>query len=327
MSSSTQPLTATATQKTGNGLSPSVKLNSGHEMPVLGLGTFLAKPGEVGAAVSKALNAGYRHFDLAAVYGNEAEIGVALQDAIRGGVVTRGELFLTSKLAASQMEPAQAKACLAKTLADLQTDYLDLYLIHHAVPVSKDAAGAITLERKKGYSLQDIWRVLEGAVKAGQVRSIGVSNYMVQTLNDLLNYAEIPPAVNQIERHPYLVQVGMMELCQRDNIFVTAYAPLGAPALRDKRDHGFGVTPLLDSEVIAAIATKHKKTPGQVLIRWQLDTGAIAIPKSANDTRIVQNIDVFDFALDADDLAAIAKLSTTNLRYFSHGWTTIKPME
>jgi alcohol dehydrogenase (NADP+) len=324
---SSSPLTATATTVTGNGRSPSVKLNSGHLMPVLGLGTFLAKPGEVGAAVTKAIHAGYRHFDLAAVYGNEAEIGVALQDAIRSGVVSRADLFLTSKLAASQMEPSRAKACLAKTLADLQTDYLDLYLIHHAVAVSKDAAGNYSIERKKGYSLQDVWRVLEGAVKAGQVRSIGVSNYLVQTLNDLIDYAEIQPAVNQIERHPYLVQNGMMELCQREGIFVTAYAPLGAPALRDARDHGFGVTPLLDSDVIGAVANKHKKTPGQVLVRWQLDTGAIVIPKSANDTRIVQNIDVFDFKLDADDLAAIGKLAVTNLRYFSHGWTTIKPME
>lgn len=304
-----------------------IKLNSGFEMPVLGLGTFLAKPGEVGAAVLKAIEVGYRHFDLAAVYANEAEIGDALQTAYQRGLVTREELFLTSKLAATSMAPAKAELCLAQSLADLKTTYLDLYLIHHSIAVNKAADGKLSVVRGEGYSLRDTYAFLERAVASGRVRSIGVSNFMVQLLNDLLNWCSVKPAVNQIERHPYLAQAGMMELCARENILVTAYAPLGAPALRDARDHGFGVTPLLDEPTIAGVAQKHGKTPAQVLIRWQIDTGAIVIPKSANEGRIRENFAVFDFKLDAADLAAIAPLAKTKLRYFSHTWTTLSAME
>jgi diketogulonate reductase-like aldo/keto reductase len=307
----------------------SVKLNSGRSMPVFGLGTFLAKPGEVGAAVTKAIELGYRHFDLASVYGNEAEIGAALADAYASGAVKREDLFLTSKLAATHHAPAKAHECLRKTLTDLRTEYLDLYLIHHAVAVNKNADGSMSVVRGEGFSLRDTWAALEAAVASGLVRSIGVSNFQVQLLNDMLNWAKIAPAVNQIERHPYLVQKGMMELCKRENIAVTAYAPLGAPALRGARDHGFGVTPLLDHAVIHEVGKKHGKTPAQVLIRWQIDTGAIVIPKSASADRLAENLAVFDFALDAADLAHIDSLDKTTgpLRYFSHSWTTLLPME
>jgi len=306
---------------------PVVKLNSGFEMPVVGLGTFLAKPGEVGEAVTYAIKAGYRHFDLAAVYANEAEIGAACAAAFSSGLVTRADLFITSKLAASSMQPDAAELCLQKTLSDLKLDYVDLYLVHHSVAVIKDEKGTISLARRQGFSLRDTWAFMERAAKSGRVKSIGVSNFHVQLLNDMCNWCSVVPAVNQIERHPYWPQAGLMEFCAREGIVVTAYAPIGAPGLRDSADHGFGVTPLLEHHTIAAIALKHKKTPVQVLIRWQVETGATAVPKSSKVERIQSNFALFDFKLDADDLAAIAELGKHKLRYFSHTWSTIPIMD
>jgi alcohol dehydrogenase (NADP+) len=202
---------------------PTIQLNSAFEMPVLGFGTFLAKPGEVGAAVRDAISQGYRHIDCAAAYSNEDEIGRVLQEIFNDAKsgVKRENLFITSKLSAFQMQPKNIGPCLRKTLSDLQTSYLDLYLVHIPVAVRKNATtGAVEPDRQ--CSLQDVWRELESAVSLRLVRSIGISNFNVQTLNDLLNYCRIKPSVQQIERHPYLQQRGMMSLCKSENIAVTA---------------------------------------------------------------------------------------------------------
>lgn len=180
--------------------------------------------------------------------------------------VKREDLFITSKLNCFQMHPNSVGPCLRKTLSDLKVAYLDLYLVHLPVPARRTADGKVEPDRG-GYSLCDTWRVLEAAVGLGLVRSIGVSNFNVQALNDLLNYARIKPAVNQIERHPYLQQRGTVDFCRREGIVVTAYASLGAPGLRATPDHGRPVTPLLQNTLVGDIARRLNKTPAQVMRR------------------------------------------------------------
>eukprot|EP01126_Amoeba_proteus_P040894 TRINITY_DN4387_c0_g1_i1.p1 TRINITY_DN4387_c0_g1~~TRINITY_DN4387_c0_g1_i1.p1 ORF type:complete len:281 (+),score=38.79 TRINITY_DN4387_c0_g1_i1:116-958(+) len=175
-------------------MSRSLTLNDGNEMPILGFGTFLCSPGQVGPAVKTALKVGYRLIDCAAVYRNEVEIGHALKEVFDEGVIQRKDVWITSKLGANNMHPDNVLKALKQTLNDLQLNYLDLYLVHIPVPVGSD--GKVT--RLRGYGLQDIWRILEKARDDGLVRSIGVSNFPVLLLNDCLNYARIPPAVNQV---------------------------------------------------------------------------------------------------------------------------------
>ena len=222
------------------------------------------------------------------------------------------------------MHPDAMKTGLDKTLSDLQIESLDLYLIHHSIAVVADG-DAIKLDRRM--SMQDIWRQMEAFVAAGKCKSIGVSNFQVQLLNDMMSYAKIVPAVNQIERHPYLPQTGMLQLCEREGIAVEAYASLGAPGLRDSPDHGKPLPPLLQHDTIKAVADKHSKSAAQVLLRWSIEDGVIVIPKSVSADRIAQNAAVFDFALDDDDKKAIGALGAHKLRYFEHTWTTLLPME
>lgn len=293
-------------------------LNTGAKMPLVGYGTFLSKPGEVGPAVEAALKAGYRHIDCAECYENQAEIGAVFNKVFNDpeSGIKREDVFITSKLWVTYYHPDKVKAGLEKALQDLQLSYLDLYLMH--IPISSEKKdGKIVATRRTGYSLHDTWKVLETCHKAGLAKAIGVSNFPAILMNDFQNGAEIVPAVNQIERHPYLSQMENVKFNQDLGVVVTAYAPLGAMGLMGKKFDK--LKPLFTNDVIVAIAAKHKHTPAQVLIRWSVDSGVVVIPKSVTPSRIVENFSVFDFKLDEEDMKQIAALDC-DFRTFAQDW-------
>jgi len=307
---------------------PFIQLNTGAKMPMLGLGTFLASPGEVGAAVVEALKAGYKHIDCAAAYTNEQEVGQAFASVFNdpSSGIKREDIFITSKLPTAKATPEDVESLLKQTLADLQLEYLDLYLIHAPFVVEPDPTydgkdrikGKFKPRRSLGWGLQDLWRAMEGCHKAGLAKAIGVSNYNAQALNDLLMYAAVPPAVNQIERHPFFQQNEFVAFNNKWGVQITAYAPLGAPGLYGaSREES-----LLSSALVNKIASAHGKTAAQILIRWAIDTNTVVIPKSSKPHRIRENFNVLDFTLSAEELSELASLEK-NDRLFLQDWMGI----
>ncbi|MEB3172694.1 MAG: aldo/keto reductase [Cyanobacteriota bacterium] len=281
-----------------------ITLANGARLPALGLGTWKAQPGAVGSAVRTALELGYRHIDCAAIYGNESEIGTALAGALGDGVARREELWITSKLWNDSHGSDDVRPALERTLADLQLNYLDLYLIHwpvvhrRGVLMASEASEQIPLEQ---LPLSQTWAAMEALVDAGLVRQIGVSNCSTAKLAALLPHCRIQPAMNQVERHPWLQQPALLAFCQQQGIAVTAYSPLGSPAAG-------GPAPLLDEPVINTIAAAHKASPAQVLLAWGLASGTAVIPKSVNTARLADNLAAAELQLSAAELQQIALL-------------------
>lgn len=279
-------------------------------MPMVGLGTWKSKPGEVKAAVEAAIDAGYRHIDCAAIYGNEVEVGAALQEKIKGGI-KREDLFIVSKLWNNAHKKELVQAACEKTLKDLGLTYLDLYLIHW--PHAFQSGGALIPKREDGTVMYDeetepteTWSAMEELVKAGLVRSIGISNFNAAQVKAITAMCKTKPAMNQVERHPYFDQTKLKEVCDKEGIPLTAYCPLGS-ADNPARRPDWPV--LLEDKVLAEIGAKYNKTAAQVAIRWQVDSGVVVVPKSVNPSRIAANLDVFDFSLSTEDMAAIAAIN------------------
>ncbi|KAM3674548.1 aldo-keto reductase family 1 member B1-like isoform 2-T2 [Ammospiza maritima maritima] len=259
-----------------------LELPAGGRMPILGLGTWQSLQGAARDAVEFAIDVGYRHLDCAHMYQNESEIGDALRHKMEQGVVRREELFVVSKLWSTFHERSLVKEACQKTLAALQLDYLDLYLMH--CPMG--------------------FKAMEELVDVGMVKAIGVSNFNQKQINQLLGKPGLrhKPANNQIESHPYLPQKELIKFCQAKGISVTAYCPLGAPNWPgSKPDH----ISLLDDPQIKQIALKHNKTPAQVLIRLQIQRNVSVIPKSVTPQRIEENFKVFDFELSAEEMETL----------------------
>jgi len=291
-------------------MATSLTLNNGMKMPILGLGTWKSKPGQVEAAVEHALRKGYRHLDCAAIYGNEAEVGAAI---VASGVA-RSEIFITSKLWNTKHHPDDVEAACRQTLADLGVDYLDLYLIHSPVAFHR-GEGSLSAARGEGYprnedgtfKFSDIhptttWLAMEKLVKKGLTKSIGLSSFNSEQIADVLEKGSVKPVTNQVECHPYLGQAKLFEFCKERGITITAYSPLGSP---DRPWAQPGEPLLLDDPKIKAIATKHSKSPAQVLIRWQVQRGVIVIPKSVTPARIEENANIFDFQLSVEEMKEI----------------------
>ena len=259
---------------------PDVTLNNGQQIPQLGFGVFLIEPQDTVAAVSTALEAGYRHIDTAEMYGNEQEVG----EAIRRSGLERGEIYVTSKLNNDAHEPDDARRAFDESLKALGLDYLDLFLIHWPLPTRYDGDFVST------------WRTLEEFYREGRARSIGVSNFQPHYLRRLHGESEIIPAVNQIEVNPYLTQDELRGFCAEHQIAVEAWSPLGRGNV-------------LEDPEIATIARRAAKTPAQVVLRWHIQRGDIVFPKSVTASRIRENIDIFDFGLSADEVEAITALN------------------
>lgn len=255
-----------------------VTLNNGITMPQLGFGVGRVSGDEAARAVAVAIEAGYRSIDTAARYHNEEEVG----RAIRASGVSRAELFVTTKLWNDEHGYDEALWAFDMSMKRLDLDYVDLYLIHWPCPV-------------RGRYVET-WRAFERLHSDGRARAIGVSNFTAETLERLLGETGVVPAVNQIELHQNLAQTGLRALHAEHGIVTEAYSPLG----RGRR--------LLDDSTLAGLAAKHGRTPAQVVLRWHMQLGNAAIPKSVTPARIAENIDVFDFELDPDDMAAIARL-------------------
>jgi diketogulonate reductase-like aldo/keto reductase len=266
-----------------------ITLNNGIEIPALGLGVFQTPPDETRSAVSAALEAGYRHIDTAAAYGNEREVG----EAVRDSDVSRDQVFLETKIWISDYGYDETLHGFEKSAAKLGVDQIDLLILHQALPSE--------FEKTIG-----AYKALEKLLADGRVRAIGVSNFMVDHLTQLLERTDVVPAVNQIEVHPYFQQREVQALGAEHGIVTQAWSPIGGITFYREGEH----TSTLADPTIVGIAEAHAKSPAQVMLRWHLQQGRSVIPKSTKAHRIAENIDVFDFELTGDQLAAIDALDT-----------------
>ncbi|MGA0601567.1 aldo/keto reductase [Caulobacter sp. KR2-114] len=262
---------------------PHVTLNDGRRMPQLGLGVWRTPKDDAAEVVKTAIAAGYRHIDTAAAYANERGVG----EGVAASGVARGDLFVTTKLWNADQGYDAALAAFDKSRGRLGEAPVDLYLIHWPAPA-------------KGLYV-DTWRALVRLKEEGRALSIGVSNFCAEHLERIIGETGVVPAVNQVECHPRFQQRALRDVHQQHGIHTESWSPLGQGQL-------------LEDAVIGGVAAKHGKTPAQVIIRWHLDSGLIVIPKSVTPSRIRQNVSVFDFSLDAADMAALAGLDSADGR-------------
>ncbi|WP_010156718.1 aldo/keto reductase [Leucobacter chromiiresistens] len=253
---------------------PNLPLNNGTAIPQLGSGVFLVEPGEAEGVVATALEVGYRHIDTASVYGNEAEVGRALASS----GIARDELFVTTKLWNS--DQTGAADAFAESLDRLALDRVDLYLIHWPQPMFGEALGA--------------WKSLIEIAESGRASAIGVSNFEIADLQQLIDETGVVPAVNQIELHPLHQRRELVEFCTQHGIAIEAWGPLAQ-----------GKSDLFERPELLEIAQKHGKSPAQVVLRWHVQQDRIVFPKTVRRERMIENAELFDFTLDADELAAI----------------------
>jgi 2,5-diketo-D-gluconate reductase A len=266
---------------------PSVTLNNGVSMPLLGFGVFqMNDAAECERSVYEAIRAGYRLIDTAASYGNEAAVG----NAIKRSGVAREELFITTKLWIQDAGYEKTKRAFERSLQKLQLEYLDLYLIHQPYG---DVYGA--------------WRAMEELYRDGRVRAIGVSNFHPDRVMDLIVHNQVVPAVNQIETHPFHQQIETQQFLQEHTVQIESWGPFAE-----------GRNNIFQNEVLRTIADKHQKTVAQIILRWLTQRGVVAIPKSVRKERIVENFNVFDVELSAEDMEAIGTLDTKTSSFFDH---------
>lgn len=282
-----------------------VSFSNGDKIPSIGLGTYKILGKKVYPALRTALELGYRHFDCAALYHNEKEIGKVLEDAIKAGEVRRDELFITSKLWGSSLHKEFVVSGLEQTLKELRLDYLDLYLVHWPIPLKP----GVNLPKNKDdfftpaqAPLTDSWKMFEACREKGLTRHIGVSNFNSDRIKEIQSAGLTTPEVNQVELHPFLPQEDLVRFCQESHILVEGYCPLGSPGNRP------GAPSLLRDQVIEKIASKHQLSTAKVILSWAVQRDIIVLPKSSNRDRQKDNLESLE--LDQEDLRRIAGLAS-----------------
>lgn len=288
-----------------------ITLNSGFKMPILGLGVWRMDGKDIRNLLINAVKIGYRHFDCAADYQNEVEVGEALAEAFQTGLVKREDLFITTKLWNSDHGHV-IEACKA-SLKKLQLDYLDLFLVHFPIATKHTGVGTTgsaldedgVLDIDTTISLETTWHAMEELVSMGLVRSIGISNYDIFLTRDCLAYSKVKPAVNQIETHPYFQRDSLVKFCQKHGICVTAHTPLGGSV---SNTEWFGSVSCLDDPALKGLAEKYKKSVPQVVLRWGIQRNTVVIPKTSKLERLEENFRVLDFELAKEDMDLIGSL-------------------
>jgi diketogulonate reductase-like aldo/keto reductase len=268
-----------------------ITLNNGIDMPALGLGVFLASSEQTADAVETAIARGYRLIDTAAAYNNERQVG----EGIRRSGIARGEIFITTKLWVADYGHESTRPAFEASLRRLGLDYIDLYLLHWPMPKDFEATVAS-------------YKVAEKLLAKGRARAIGVSNFQPQHLENLIGQTDVVPAVNQIELNPYFIEQAVCEANKRYGIVTQSWSPIGG--VYDRSQTTSVPTRPLDNPVIGKLASRYRKTPAQIILRWHLDHGFSAIPKSVTPSRIAENFDVFDFVLAPGEIVAIDALDT-----------------
>jgi D-xylose reductase len=299
----------------------SVQLADGSSLPSLGLGTWKIPESLAPGTIAEALRLGWRHFDCACDYGNERAVGAGLAAAFADGVCRREEVWITSKLWNTYHEPKHVRAACERSLRDLRLDVLDLYHVHFPITLAYvpfdlryppgwfyDPQAPAPAMKPIRVPLAETWGAMEELVRAGLVKRIGVCNFGTALLRDLLAHATIRPAVLQVELHPYLTQPRLLRYCGAERIAVTAFSPLGAdsyvPIGMAKAEESVLIDP-----VVTALARRHGRTPAQIVLRWALQRGTVAIPKTQQPARLKENLAVFDFSLSEAEMEAVSALN------------------
>lgn len=262
-----------------------IKLSNGTEMPIIGFGTFRIPVEETADVVTKALNAGYRYIDTAKIYGNEEGVGKAIQES----GIPREEIFVTTKLWNADQGYETTLAAIDESLAKLGLSYVDLYLVHWPT-ASGTVRDGISINKR-----EETWKAMEEIYKSGKAKAIGVSNYMVNHLKEMEQYATIQPMVNQFEFHPFQYQKEVLDYCHEHNIVIQAHSPLA-----DVKGVG--------NSVVEEIAGRYGKSPAQVFLRWSIQHGAAPVPKTMKLERMEENLNIFDFEISQEDMEKLNKL-------------------
>ncbi|KAL9906366.1 1,5-anhydro-D-fructose reductase isoform X2 [Glossina fuscipes] len=284
-------------------LAPTVKLNSGYEMPVLGLGTYQLKKGKCEHIIREAIKIGYRHIDTAYLYDNESNIGKALKECFDENLIKRNEIFLVTKLWSTFHEPHLVRRACKKQMEALNVNYIDLYLMHSPISIKYVNDGDLKPHNRSnelqtsGVDFVDTYKAMEKLVEIGWVRSLGVSNFDIGQLERLLDNCSIKPVTNQVECHPGLSQRVLRDYARHNDIIITAYSPLGRPKT---------VIPYFYEErALKAIAAKYNKTKFQIVLKYLIGIDTVPIPKTCHVKRLIENIDIFDFNLSEEEIAVI----------------------
>ena len=297
------------------------QLSTGDSIPAVGLGLWKIARDQTATAVQSALRVGYRHLDAACDYGNESEAGQGISTAISDGTVRRDELWVTSKLWNTYHRPEHVRPACERTLSDLGLDYLDLYHIHFPISLAyvpfetryppewffdPDAESPKMVEQP--VPILETWQAMTELVSAGLVRNIGVCNFGVSLLRDLMASSDVKPSVLQIELHPYLTQEKLLRFCGENEIHVTGFSPLGAQSYfaLGMANEGEAV---IEQESVKAIASQHGKTPAQVVLRWAVQRGTSIVPKTSREDRMRENLELSDFELTDEQMQTIGQLN------------------
>jgi len=287
-----------------------IELSNGVKMPIIGLGTWQSKPGEVEAAVRIALDVGYRHIDTAKAYGNEVEIGKVLKEYFSDGKLKREDVFVTTKLANEDNRRESVESALQESLKRLQLEYVDLYLIHGPISFKADGSGPDPSVR-----VTDTWKGMESVYEKKLARAIGVSNFSAEQIERIQAVAKVPIHNQQVELHLHFPQFHLQDVCRKHSISLTAYAPIGSPgrpASLQKND----AAPL-QNPLVLQLSEKHHKSPAEILLRHLIQRGIIVIPKSTNASRIKENFDVFDFKLSDEEVDRLNNIGGPQIRMFT----------